>query len=80
MIKKTMSSDDLRSLCIKKNWFTGGSIRQYDMLFLSNELGESIETLATIIWVCSVRASRKEIIAELQKLREEYLKYDCDEE
>lgn len=80
MIEKVMRSDDLRKLCIKNNWFTCGTIRQYDMLFLSNELGESIETLATIIWICSNRARRKDIIAALQQAHEEYLKNGNNDE
>lgn len=47
------SSDELRFLCINKNWFTSGSIRQYEKLFELNRNGASITKLATAIWICS---------------------------
>ena len=47
------SNEDLRLLCIKKNWFTSGSIRQYEKLFELNSNGATITKLATAIWICS---------------------------
>lgn len=47
------SNEDLRRLCIKKNWFTSGSIRQYEKLFELNSNGATITKLATVIWICS---------------------------
>lgn len=46
-------NEDLRRLCIKKDWFTEGTNEQYAKLFHANKLGASVETLATIIWLCS---------------------------
>ena len=43
----------LRQLCIDRNWFTCGTLEQYDKLFYANENGCSIEEIATIIWLCS---------------------------
>lgn len=80
MIKKVMRSDALRSLCIRKNWFTSGSIGQYEKLFDANDAGESIDTLATIIWVCSSNVGKRDVIVELEKAHEEYVRYDCCEE
>ena len=51
--------DDLRSLCIKNNWFTCGTNRQYDKLFYANENGCPIEEIATIIWLCSDEDCRR---------------------
>lgn len=66
--------EDLRSLCIRKNWFTCGSIRQYDKLFQRNDEGASVEEIATIIWICSSEEhSKEEILAELNEVHEEYL-------
>lgn len=64
----TISSEKLREVCIKNNWFTGGCIEQYEKLFYANELKAPIEELATIIWVCSDDVCRRDIITELSKL------------
>lgn len=45
--------EELRSLCIKKDYFTCGTNSQYDKLFYANEMGAPIEEIATIIWLCS---------------------------
>lgn len=50
---KTIDSFDLRQLCINNNWFTCGSIKQYEKLFDRNSEGASLDELATIIWICS---------------------------
>ena len=47
------SNEELRLLCIKKKWFTNGSIRQYEKLFELNSNGATIAKLATAIWICS---------------------------
>lgn len=47
------TTENLRSLCIKNNWFTEGTNKQYEKLFYANEHGCSIEEIATIIWLCS---------------------------
>lgn len=41
--------ENLRSLCIRKNWFTCGTNKQYEKLFYANEHGCPIEEIATII-------------------------------
>lgn len=54
MKKYTVTTgEELRILCIRNNWFTCGSNRQYDKLFYANENGCPIEEIATIIWLCS---------------------------
>jgi hypothetical protein len=50
---------NLRELCIKNDWFTSGTIRQYDKLFYANENGCPIEEIATIIWICSSDECRR---------------------
>lgn len=62
---RRLDSSELRSLCIKENWFTSGDVRQYEMLFQRNSEGASIEELAAIIWICSSSCSREEIYAKL---------------
>ena len=67
--------DELRSLCIRKNWFTHGSNSQYDKLFYANGTGCPIEEIATIIWLCSDEEQwcRRDILEELKAVHEEYL-------
>ena len=62
---------ELRDLCIKNNWFTCGSIEQYEKLFYANENGCPIEEIATIIWLCSDEDCRRvdvlDILTEAHK-------------
>ena len=80
MIKCTvMNNDKLRSLCIKNNWFTCGSINQYNKLFYANENGCPLEEIATIIWLCSdEKWCRRDILEELKKAHEDYTKIFCE--
>lgn len=66
--------DELRRLCIRKDWFTCGSNRQYEKLFKANEELAPIEEIATIIWLCSddEAHSRRDILEELKSAKEEY--------
>lgn len=66
---------NLQSLCIRKDWFTCGTNRQYDKLFQANEENAPIEEIATIIWLCSddEEHCRRDILEELKAEREEYL-------
>lgn len=67
--------EELRSLCIRKNWFTCGSNSQYEKLFYANELLAPVEEIATIIWLCSddKEHCRRDILEELKAVHEEYL-------
>lgn len=65
--------DELLNLCIRKDWFTCGSVRQYEKLFTANEELAPIEEIATIIWLCSDDCSRRDILDELMNVHEEYL-------
>lgn len=53
------TTSELRTLCIKNNWFTCGTIEQYEKLFYANESGCPIEEIATIIWLCSDEECRR---------------------
>lgn len=48
-----LTREDLRGLCIEKDWFTGGTCEQYERMFQALEDGASVEDLATMIWMCS---------------------------
>ena len=65
---------ELRSLCIRKDWFTCGTNRQYDKLFKANEELAPIEEIATIIWLCSDDEvhCRRDILEELKAVQEAY--------
>ena len=68
------TNENLRSLCIKNNWFTEGSNKQYEKLFYANENGCPIEQIATIIWVCSDSDvwCRRDILDELKNARTDF--------
>lgn len=73
--------EKLRSLCIRKNWFTRASCEQYEKLFYANEHGCTIEEIATIIWLCSECEGygRRDILWELNEEQDEYLRAIGDE-
>lgn len=75
MMKKytVTTNEDLRLLCIKNNWFTCGSIRQYEKLFKANEELAPIEEIVTIIWLCSDdKWNKTDILNELQNAKTNY--------
>lgn len=60
-----LDSSELRALCIRENWFTYGTIRQYEKLFERNKQGASISELSTIIWICSNNVTKDEVYSKL---------------
>ena len=64
--------ETLRQLCIKNDWFTCGSNRQYEKLFIANEENWSIDEITSIIWVCSDEVPYNAIYNELEKARKFY--------
>ena len=62
-----ISTDKLFYLCNKYQWFTNGDCKQYDMLFDRNKQGASLETLATIIWICSSDPIEQDILKILKQ-------------
>ena len=62
-----ISTEKLYRLCNKYHWFTGGDCSQYEKLFDKNRQGASLETLATIIWLCSSSYDEKQILEILEK-------------
>lgn len=70
-MKITKSVAEIRSLCIKKDWFTYGTNTQYERLFDRVRDGADIDEIATIIWVCSENVTKEEIIKELLPTRNE---------
>lgn len=75
-VRKTLSFDTLYHLCNKHKWFTGGDFSQYDKLFDKNRQGASLETLATIIWLCSSMQWTEE---KILKILREAQKNESDE-
>ena len=70
------TTSSLRNLCIKNNWFTEGSNKQYEKLFYANEHRCPIEEIATIIWLCSDNEwSRRDILFELKDTRIDFWKH-----
>ena len=64
-------NDDLRTLCIRNDWFTCGTNRQYEKLFEANRFGASLHDIVVIIWLCS-DVSMQQIREELEKAQKEY--------
>ena len=62
-----ISTDKLFYLCNKYQWFTNGDCKQYDMLFDRNKQGASLETLATIICICSSDWIEQDILKILKQ-------------
>jgi hypothetical protein len=65
-------NDDLRTLCIENDWFTCGSIRQYERLFEANRFGADVDEIALIIWICSDEVPKYKIREILMKAQKEY--------
>ena len=62
-----ISTETLYRLCNKYQWFTSGDRTQYEKLFKKNRQGASLETLTTIIWLCSGGYEEKQILELLEK-------------
>lgn len=62
-----ISNDKLYTLCNKYQWFTNGDCEQYQMFFERNKQGASLETLTTIIWICSSGWNEQDILKILQQ-------------
>lgn len=67
----TLDSAELRALCIKENWFTCGTTKQYEMLFETLKEKRPIHELVTIIWICSSNASKNYIEAKILEREKE---------
>lgn len=65
--RSPISAEELRLLCIEKDWFTHGTNQQYQKLFDMNRDGASLEELALVIWICSSNDSREAILHELNR-------------
>jgi hypothetical protein len=68
-------TETLREACIRNQWFTQGSSKQYDKLFYANSHGCPIEEIATIIWLCSDEGAwcRRDILEELRDLHADHV-------
>jgi len=68
------TTEDLRNLCIKNNWFTEGTNSQYEKLFYANKRGCSIDEIATIIWLCTPEETmcRRDILEALKEAQDKY--------
>lgn len=65
-----LTNEDLERLCKKYNWFLDGTPKQLGKLQTLNELGGSLQEIATAIWMCTngMKATRSDILAELNTL------------
>lgn len=60
-----MNTMEIRSLCIKNNWFTNGDNIQYGRLFDRINEGATPDEIATIIWICSTNTTKEEILKQI---------------
>lgn len=64
-----ISNDDLRTFCIRNDFFTAGTNAQYEKLFTLNDRGACYYELGLVIWLCSDTEKRPdEIGLMLEKL------------
>lgn len=63
-----LNAEDVRTLCIKNHWFTGGSNEQYNKLFELVEKKSPVTHIAIAIWLCSPNADRFDIERKLRRL------------
>lgn len=63
-----VSTQFLRDLCIKNNWFTCGTCEQYEKLFELNGSGGTLDDLALVIWLCSDEKWDKDSISRILRL------------
>lgn len=68
--KCRLTSFEMRDLCIRENWFTSGSIRQYERLFQELKRGVLLHDVALIIWICSNNVSVEQIETKIRKEQE----------
>lgn len=62
-----MKNEDLRNLCIKNNWYTRGTIAEYEHLFEMNSNGAMYAELAMDIFCKSADVRIREIEEELMR-------------
>lgn len=58
----------VRQLCIRNNWFTGGSNEQYEKMFHLVETNAPITQVAVAIWMCTPNVSKTEIESKLRRI------------
>ena len=68
-VDRMLSAESVRVLCIRNNWFTGGTNEQYRKLFQLIRNDAPLVHIALIIWLCSPNTDRAEIEKELRKLK-----------
>lgn len=48
-----LTFEEVRGLCIRREWFSGGTEDQFAKLAAMIDEGASIDELALVIWLCS---------------------------
>ena len=70
---RVTTPEELRIMCIKNQWFTCGTNKQYEKLLYANQYGSSIEEIATIIWLCSdEHCRRRDVLYALEEAQTDY--------
>lgn len=66
--------EKLRMLCIRRDWFTYGTVAEYYLMFYANERGLPLEVIAAIIRCCSETRLMGDILPALEEERSRYLR------
>lgn len=61
------SIEELRSLCIKEDWFTAGSSAQYEKMFDMLRDGEPMDKIAFTIAFCSDEVYEHEVLIKMEE-------------
>lgn len=62
------ATERIRELCIKEDWFTCGSTRQYEKMIDLVREGASVHDIALCIWLCSNDISYVKIELRIRKI------------
>lgn len=58
----------VRQMCIRNNWFTGGSNEQYNKMFQLISSNAPVTQVAVAIWLCTPNVSKTEIESKLRSI------------
>lgn len=58
----------VRQMCIRNNWFTGGSNEQYNKMFQLVQANAPVTHVAVAIWMCTPNVSKTEIETKLRSI------------
>ncbi len=70
MFQSKIDNYTLRAVCIANDWYTCGTIEEYEKLFKKNRNGATVGELADDIYLHSSNAEKKDIFVKLLETAE----------